>query len=169
MVEIGRSMVCERPNEMKIQEFNLPKIGSYEGLVKMELVGVCGSDPSIYHGSPSRVPRPYPIIMGHELLGRIHNIGEKASKRWGVKEGDRVVIESSVGCRLCKSCIMGDYRLCENAVKYGMYVSCKESPYFWGGYGEYLYLSPYSKVCKISEELPAEAALMSVANLGNTF
>jgi alcohol dehydrogenase len=168
MTETGKSMVLEKPEEIRMHEFELPRIGNNEGLVKMELVGVCGSDPSIFHGSPSRVPRPYPIIMGHELLGRIHEIGENASKRWGVKEGDRVVIESSVGCGLCKACIQGDYRLCEKAVKYGMYVSCKDPPHFWGGYGEYLYLSPFSKVCKISEEIPAEAGLMSVANLGNT-
>jgi len=34
-----------------------------------------------------------PFIQGHEIVGRIERIGRKAAQRWGVKDGDRVVLE----------------------------------------------------------------------------
>ena len=69
-------MVLESPGKMVLKEFPLPKIGPQEGLLKVEMVGVCGLDVGMYHGKPTRAPRPYPIIMGHEIFGTIAEIGK---------------------------------------------------------------------------------------------
>ena len=71
----------------------LPEIGEDDGLLAVERVGVYGSDPPIYSGRKTRGERPYPIIIGHEIVGRIVKIGKKASQRLGVKEGDRAAME----------------------------------------------------------------------------
>jgi alcohol dehydrogenase len=92
-MQTSRAMVVTGPGRMEPREFPLPEIGENDGLLKVELVGVCGSDPGIFKDKPSRAPRPYPLILGHEIVGRIALAGAKACARWGVREGDRIVVE----------------------------------------------------------------------------
>lgn len=103
---------------------------------------------------------PLPLIMGHELVGRVEEIGEKAPSEYRVKIGDRVVVEPYIPCGRCRYCLRGYYQLCENRRAYGA-ISCKEPPYLWGAYGEYMYVAPGSRVRKISEDVPLEAAVMA--------
>ena len=79
---------------MEIQAFDLPVIGEDDGLLRVELCGVCGSDPRIYSWTD---PKQFPLIMGHELVGHIEQLGSRAAARWGVQVGDRV----SIGDALC--------------------------------------------------------------------
>lgn len=80
-------MVLEAPGKMVLKEFPIPKIGSKEGLLRVERVGVCGSDVGMYRGKATRAPRPYPIIMGHEIFGTIAEMGEEASKNMASRSG----------------------------------------------------------------------------------
>jgi alcohol dehydrogenase len=160
-------MVLETPGKMSLWEFDLPRIGAEDGLLKVEMAGVCGSDPGMYRGKATRGPRPYPIIMGHEIIGRIHEIGDAAAKRHGVEVGDRVIIEYAFGCGQCYACITGNYGQCESFLTYGNMISCKEPPHLWGAYGEYLYIAPRALVHKVSQELPLEAAVLICGVLGN--
>jgi alcohol dehydrogenase len=160
-------MVLEAPRKMSLWEFEIPKIGPEDGLLKIEMAGVCGSDPGIYHGKVTRALRPYPIIMGHEVIGHIEEIGESAAKRRGLKVGDRVIIEYAFGCGQCFSCVTGNYNQCESFLTYGSMISCKQPPHLWGAYGEYLYIAPRAMVHKVTEKLPPEAAVLISAVLGN--
>lgn len=162
-----RAMVLTAPRAMNLQFFDLPQIGAEDGLMKVELVGVCGSDPAIFNGKTTRGPRPYPLILGHEIVGRIAAIGEKAKKRWGVAEGDRAVIEYSFGCGKCRSCLSGSYNLCEEGYAYGSMISCQNPPHLFGGYSEYVYLHPRAMVHKIGEEISPEVGVLICAVLGN--
>ncbi len=160
-------MVLEAPGKMSMWEFDLPRIGPEDGLLKVEMAGVCGSDPGIYRGKPTRAPRPYPIIMGHEIVGHIEEIGDVGAKRHGVKVGDRVIVEYAFGCGQCDPCVTGNYVQCESFLTYGSMISCREPPYLWGAYGEYLYIAPRAMVHKVSKILPPEAAVLICAVLGN--
>ncbi len=91
MTRESRAVVLTGPGSLELRRFPLPLIGEEDGLLKVELVGVCGSDPGIFSGRSTRGQRPYPIILGHEIVGRIVEIGEKAKRRLGVEVGDRVV------------------------------------------------------------------------------
>ena len=55
-----RSMIVEVPGRMCLWEFGIPIIGPENGLLRVEIVGVCGSDPGIYRGKATRDPRHYP-------------------------------------------------------------------------------------------------------------
>ena len=112
----SRSMVVTKPGRMEMREFQLPSTGPDDGLLKVELVGVCGSDPGIFRGKVSRGPRTYPLILGHEIVGRVHQMGPEAQKRHKVREGDRVIIEYAFGCGACRACVAGRYTLCEKNV-----------------------------------------------------
>jgi alcohol dehydrogenase len=136
-------------------------------LLKVEMVGVCGSDPGIYRGKKGRKPRPYPIIMGHEVVGEVAGIGDAAARNHGIQKGDRVIIEYAFGCGHCEACLKGNYTQCEANLCYGSMISCKDPPHLWGGYGEYMYIAPGAIVHKVSKTLPPEAAILVCAVLGN--
>ena len=69
-----RSMVVEKPGQIVMREFPIPAIGPEDGLLRVELAGVCGSDPGLYRGKPSSLPIAYPLILGHEIVGRIEEL-----------------------------------------------------------------------------------------------
>ncbi|MCB2227902.1 MAG: zinc-binding dehydrogenase [Desulfarculaceae bacterium] len=162
-----RAMVATAPGELEMREFPLPEIGEEDGILKIDLVGVCGSDPGIFKGKSARGARPYPIILGHEIVGRVYRMGEAAQKRHGVKEGDRVIVEYAFGCGKCRPCIEGRYTLCSNFYNYGSMISCAEPPHLFGAYADYLYIHPRSMLHKIGDEISDEAAVLTCAVLGN--
>lgn len=166
-MKISKAMVLEKPGSIVLKEFPLPDIGPDEGLLKVEMVGVCSSDVGMYKGKATRAPRPYPIIMGHEIFGTIAQIGIEASKKYGVVEGDRAVVEYAFGCEKCLYCKRGDYIHCESLLTYGSMISCKDPPHLWGGYSEFLYLHPNARVHKIKRDILPEIGVLICAVLGN--
>jgi alcohol dehydrogenase len=160
-------MVLEAPERMVMKEFPLPDIGPEEGLLRVEMVGVCGSDVGMYYGKATRALRPYPIIMGHEIFGTIAEIGKEASKRHHIKAGDHVIVEYAFGCGKCFSCRNGDYIHCELYWNYGSMISCKDPPHLWGAYSEYLYLPPRAMIHQVRRNLLPEIGVLICAVLGN--
>ena len=63
-------------------------------LLRIEACGICGSDYEQYDGAqpPHEDYTSFPVVPGHEPLGRIEEIGARAKQRWGVTEGDRVAV-----------------------------------------------------------------------------
>jgi len=165
MKKTCRAAVLNGVRDMEIKEFPIPEIKDNDALLEVEMVGVCGSDPHMYQGKNSNV---FPIIMGHEIVGRIAEIGDYKSEISGCKKGDRVVVETRFGCGVCKPCIQGKYNRCEKKLGYGFMVPCTEPPYLWGAYSEYLYLPERAILHKINEDVPSEAAVLACAVLGNS-
>jgi alcohol dehydrogenase len=168
MKRMTRSMVVEKPGQIVMREFPIPAIGPEDGLIRMEMAGVCGSDPGMYRGKASSLPIAYPLILGHEIVGRVEEIGELAAQRHKVKKGDRVIVETAFGCGFCHACLTGNYVQCESSLLYGHTIPCNRPPHLWGAYGEHLYVAPRAMVHKISDDLAAEVAVLICAVLGNT-
>ena len=85
-------------------------------LIKVECVGVCGSDVHYFHDGRCGTflvdkERDIPFMLGHELSGTIVEVGSEVTN---LKVGDRVCCEPSVTCGKCKFCKSGHYNLCEN-------------------------------------------------------
>ncbi|MCE2452423.1 MAG: alcohol dehydrogenase, partial [Nitrospinae bacterium] len=57
------SAVVETPGKISLQEFPLPEIGDEDGLLHVDMVGVCSSDYKYFHGKVAH-RWSYPIIMG---------------------------------------------------------------------------------------------------------
>ena len=167
MTSYSRAMVLTAPEKLELQSFKLPGVGEADGLLRVERVGVCGSDPAIYEGRPTRGARPYPIILGHEVVGRIYKAGKAARARWGLKEGDRAVLEYAFGCGFCDQCLSGSYTLCEKNYTYGSMISCRKPPHLFGGYSEFVYLHPRAMAHKIDEEISPEVGVLICAVVGN--
>ncbi|MBI2821821.1 MAG: alcohol dehydrogenase catalytic domain-containing protein [Acidobacteria bacterium] len=153
------SAVLEEVNRFSLQEFPVPPIGADEALLRVEMAGVCRTDASFYQGKTRR--NLIPLILGHEILGHVAQIGEVAAHHYGARQGDRVVVESSIRCGNCRYCIAGDYQLCDNRRGYGTSMTLAIPPHLWGAYGQYMYIAPGSVVHKISPAVPAEAAVLA--------
>jgi alcohol dehydrogenase len=163
----SRAWVLSGPRNLELRAFDLPEIREEDGLLEVELAGVCGSDPGIYAGRTTRGARPYPIILGHEIVGRVVQMGAGAKKRLGVTEDDRVVIEYALRCGSCDPCVSGNYTLCENLNSYGSLTSCQDPPHLFGGYSDYVYIDPRAMVHKVGNEVSPEVAVLICAVLGN--
>lgn len=157
--EMVRGAVQTGPEAYEIREFPRPRIGDDDGLLRVEACGVCGSDVEQYRGHLVR-PGMFPLIPGHEPLGIVEEVGERAAERWGVAPGDRVAVEILRPCHSCDHCLTGRYMSCPNRDgAYGMTPLSRE-PSLWGGFAEYLYLHPWAILHKVDPSLPAELAVM---------
>jgi threonine dehydrogenase-like Zn-dependent dehydrogenase len=158
------SAVLEAPRRIVLKQFPVPSIGDEEFLLRVDLVTICGGDPIEYEGR--NVKTRFPIILGHEVVGTIAEIGEVAARRHGVSVGDRVSVEPYILCGQCRPCLTGYYQFCENSRVYGVNVTSDTPPFLWGAYGEYMYGAPGSRVHKLAPAVPVEAGAMA-AVLGN--
>ncbi|KJS22655.1 MAG: hypothetical protein VR72_04745 [Clostridiaceae bacterium BRH_c20a] len=154
-----RALVVEEPGKIRMKKFPRPAISEDDALLKVIKTGICASDPHFFRGEVER-RRNFPLILGHEMVGTIDEIGDRASKRWGVVEGDTVIVETSFGCGHCEMCLSGKHRLCKSSLGYGCKVSSNVPPYLWGAYSEFMYLHPNAVVHKITDLNPEVASLI---------
>jgi threonine dehydrogenase-like Zn-dependent dehydrogenase len=155
----------------EIREFELPRLGDDDGLLRVESSGVGGSDPEMY-----RRENTAPCVMGHEVVGTVDQLGGAAAKRWGLKPGDRVALHEYLPCWHCEWCLQGDFRLCMeadffnvkdrfNTLRYGT-CNAEIAPHLWGGNAEFMYLAPNAVLHKIPATMDARHATLAVP-LGN--
>ncbi len=157
--EMVRAAVQTGPLAYEIRELPRPRIGDDDGLLRVEACGVCGSDVEQYRGHLVREGM-FPLVPGHEPLGIIEEVGDRAAERWGVVPGDRVAVEILRPCRACDFCLTGRYMSCPNRDgAYGMTPLARE-PGLWGGFGEYMYLHPWAILHKVDPGLAPELAVM---------
>src|SRR3989442_12802141 len=150
----SRAVVQPAPRRLELRELPVPDIDDDSGLLRVEACGICGSDAEQYAGV---LPVRLPVVPGHEPLGVIERIGDRAAKRWGVDVGDRVAVESIIRCGHCRACIGGRYQLCRRrggAFRPG-YVPLHRPPRLWGAYPDYMYLDPLSIVHRVRKDIPA--------------
>jgi 2-desacetyl-2-hydroxyethyl bacteriochlorophyllide A dehydrogenase len=159
MTRTTRAMVQTGVRTLEPRDVPLPEIGDDDALLRVEACGICGSDYEQFAGA---LPVRFPVIPGHEPVGRIEKIGAAAAKRWNVREGDRVGVEALVPCGACDNCTRGDFRRCAGrggVSSYG-FIPLDEAPGLWGAYAEHLYLSPLAVVHKIDERIAPEIATL---------
>ena len=154
-----RTIVQTGPRQLERRDLPIPEIDDESALLRIEACGICGSDVEQYTGT---IPVRLPLIPGHEPLGTIEKIGDRAAKRWGVNVGDRVAVEALIPCGHCRACIEGRYQVCRG--RGGMfgyaYVPLSRPPGLWGAYADVMYLDPHSIVHPIKKDVPAEIAVM---------
>ena len=155
-----RAVVQTAARQLELRELPVPEIDDDSGLLRVEACGICGSDAEQYAGV---IPVRFPLVPGHEPLGVIARIGDRAAKRWGVNVGDRVAVEAPIPCGHCRACLAGNYQLCRGRGG-GMfghgYVPLSHAPGLWGAYADYMYLDPFSILHRMPAELPASIAVM---------
>ncbi len=156
MPRTSLAMVQTAPRTLEARDLPIPEIDDDSALLRIEACGICGSDYEQFEGV---LRTPMPVIPGHEPLGIIERIGDRAAQRWGVDVGDRVAVETMLSCRFCPPCLEGRYHLCNNRRIYS-YIPLSDEPGLWGAYSEDMFLHANSIVHKVDPTLPAELAVI---------
>lgn len=154
---VARAAVQVADRTIEIRELALPEgLAPGEALLRVEGCGMCGSDVEQYTGALSFVE--YPLVPGHEPVGRIAAIDAEAKRRWGVDVGDRVAVGNiTAPCGTCARCREG--QPCLDAFLYG-YRRTDAGSGLWGGYAEYLHLAPNTLLYPVAGDLSIEDAVL---------
>ncbi len=118
----------------------MPQAG--EHLIKVEAVGICGSDMHAYLGHDAR--RPAPLILGHEAAGTI---------KGGTHDGMRVTVNPLVTCGVCPACKAGRENLCPERQIISMMP--RE-----GAFAQYVAM-PMSNLVEVLDHVPLEKAALA--------
>ena len=98
--------------KLEVGDAPMPSIGPDDVLIKVQSVGVCGSDLHYYRaGAIGDYKVEFPFILGHEAAGVVAGVGQNVTT---LKEGDRVCMEPGVPCMKCEECLSGHYNLCKD-------------------------------------------------------
>ncbi|MBT7914340.1 alcohol dehydrogenase catalytic domain-containing protein, partial [Candidatus Bathyarchaeota archaeon] len=162
-----KAAILEDVRKLKIVDYPEPKVEDNGILLKMELCGVCGTDMHLYEGN---MKIPFPVIPGHEWVGIIEEIGEKAkgyeSKGLHLDVGDRITVVPGTNryCGECYFCKFMPHKpsLCPGRKVMGVNLSSIEEPHLLGGWAEKIYVNAEKYwVFKVPEEVPPEVAVLS--------
>jgi L-iditol 2-dehydrogenase len=146
-----KALVLTEYNKFEIQDVPVPEIQPSEVLIRVQAVGICGSDVHGMDGSTGR--RRPPIIMGHEAAGVIEAVGSEV-KNW--KVGDRVTFDSTIYQLDDWYTRKGLYNLSDNRMVLG--VSCADYRRH-GAFAEYVNV-PQHILYKIPDNVSFEYAAM---------
>ncbi|MGD0878179.1 MAG: alcohol dehydrogenase catalytic domain-containing protein [Anaerolineales bacterium] len=94
------------PNDLRLQEESVPEPGPGEALVRVDVVGICGSDLHWFSEAgigDAKLNRP--LVLGHEFAGVIAS---------GPRLGERVAVDPAIPCHTCEFCRQGNPNLCEH-------------------------------------------------------
>lgn len=109
-----KTAVMTDTRRVEIQRRPIPKPAAGEVLVKIEYVGICGSDLHYYESGRigNFIVQP-PFVLGHEAAGTVVEVGDGVGS---LKVGDQVALEPGKTCGKCEFCKQGKYNLCREVV-----------------------------------------------------
>lgn len=106
----NRAAFMQGTNNMIFKDIDMPNMDNNEVIVKVDTVGICGSDVHYYqHGNIGDFVVHGDFILGHECAGVVV---EKGSEVKNLEIGDRVTLEPGKTCGKCEFCKEGNYNLC---------------------------------------------------------
>ncbi len=144
--------------DLEILSYPVETVEKGDILVRVNCCTICGSD---IHSWRGRRPAPVPIILGHEIVGTILEMGTEVMRDGQDQElqvGDRITWTVTDSCGRCYFCrVRGLPMKCRDLKKYG-HERCDSPPHFKGGFAEYCYISSGTCMFKIPEEIPDIAA-----------
>jgi L-iditol 2-dehydrogenase len=104
------AIVITGPDAMSLEEVPVAAPGPGEVEIEPAYVGICGTDLELLAGEMDPAYVRYPLIPGHEWSGTVTAAGPGVP---GLDQGQRVIAEGVIPCRVCARCIRGDTNLCE--------------------------------------------------------
>lgn len=137
-----KALVYTGPESLEYRDTDDPSPNAGEELVRIEKVGICGSDMHAFLGHDAR--RPAPLILGHEAAGTI--LG-------GPRDGQRVTINPLVSCGNCPACQSGRDNICPGRQIISM-------PPREGAFAE-LVAMPAENLVEVPENTPSDKAALA--------
>lgn len=153
-----RAIVKEKSGPGLVQKnVEPPRVGPGEVLIRVQRVGICGTDLHIYHWDPWAAGRiKPPRVIGHEFAGRVEEVGP------GVRDlqpGQRVTAEGHIACGICLQCRTGQAHICQRVRIIGVDVD--------GAFAEFVSM-PATNVWPLDPEISLDVGALHDP-LGNAF
>lgn len=142
-----KTLICNEPNSIEYIERSTPEIKKNEVLLKINSVGICGTDIHAYAGKQAFFS--YPRVLGHEISGTVEKAGADVTK---AKVGQRYAVIPAIPCKTCPACQEGKTNCCESISLYGVHQD--------GGFTEYLAVYEDNLVELPDEVSSSEGALV---------
>lgn len=117
IIGLMKYIVCEAPGRLVRKERAAPTCGEGEALLRVEAIGICGTDLHAYAGNQAYFN--YPRILGHELAATVLEVAPGVSQ---VKPGDKVAVMPYQHCGHCIACRMGKTNCCTKMQVLGVHI-----------------------------------------------
>jgi threonine dehydrogenase-like Zn-dependent dehydrogenase len=146
----ARAMMLVEPRHFSLTELAAQPT-SEGGWLAVEATGISGADVQVWKGEARDVV--YPLIPGHEVVGRIASTAPTIP----YPVGARVVVEPRIHCGECHRCKLSLATCVRRrpSNSYG-FIPSTEPPGLWGGLAEFLYLDPAARLHPLTDDVPAE-------------
>jgi len=102
-----KQIVMTEPGKLEYRDVAPPEAGAGQVLLRIQRIGVCGSDVHVYHGTHEFTT--YPVVQGHEFSASVEAVGEGVE---GIVVGAKVTATPQICCGRCACCLRGDYHIC---------------------------------------------------------
>ena len=103
-----RQAVLSAPGKIEFREVPEPTPGPGEILLRVQRIGVCGSDVHVNHGKHPFTS--YPVVQGHEFSAIVEAVGEGITN---IRPGTKCTARPQIVCGECGPCLQGDYNICD--------------------------------------------------------
>jgi len=121
-----RQAVMVSPGIIEFNEIPKPEtLGANEVMLKIERIGVCGSDIHVFHGEHPATP--YPVVQGHEYAATVHEVGSSVKT---IKPGMKATAWPQLVCGKCGPCKRGQYNACQELKVQGFQAPGVAQDYF---------------------------------------
>lgn len=128
-----KAVVIHSAKDLRVEDRDIETAGPCQVDIAIEAGGICGSDLHYYnHGGFGTVHVREPMILGHEVAGRVVALGSGVSH---LAVGDRVAVSPSRPCNACDYCLKGQQNHCLNMRFYG---SAMPMPHIQGAFRQRL-------------------------------
>lgn len=105
-----KQAIMTSPGVIEYREVSVPgELRENEVLLRIQKIGVCGSDIHVYHGKHPATP--YPVVQGHEYSAIVEAVGKDVKN---VVPGMRATARPQLVCGQCAPCKRGQYNVCQN-------------------------------------------------------
>ena len=119
-----RAVRLEAIGSMAVREVARPEAGPTDLLVRVEAVGICGSDRHMFKGE---YPTALPVTLGHEFCGIVEAVGPEVTR---FVPGERITGDPNIACGWCQQCRNGRPNLCDSLTAIGVFRD--------GGFADYV-------------------------------
>ena len=109
-----RQAVMTAPGTIELRTVADVTAGPGQVLMRIQRIGVCGSDVHVNHGKHPFVD--YPVVQGHEYFAIVQSVGDGVT---GIRPGMKITATPQVVCGKCRPCRRGRYNVCENLIVRG--------------------------------------------------
>jgi len=135
--------------KVAVEEVDIPKAGPGEAIIQIEAAGICAGDRIMYEGKAPWGEVTERMVLGHEYIGVVTELGDGAAQEMNVQLGDRCLAEVQIPCMKCYYCRHGWYNLCDDP-----------NGFLEGGWADYMRIRRGAIVHKVPKSIDRLEAAM---------